>query len=116
MNKIIREYHQTTVRVPVGEHVKVQRVPSLHDVLRAVEVVTQIGMRDLTGPYRRGKIARARHIYCWVARRLSGKSFPMIGYYCGRRDHSTAMHSVGKVDAGRVAFEPELSRVLAVLR
>jgi len=108
-------YRSFVVRLPVGAATDSKPV-KLHDVLRAVESVTRIGMLDLKGPYRRGGIARARHIYYWVARRRTGKSFPQIGYYCGGRDHSTVMHGVDKVEGNRVAFEPELSHVLAVLR
>ena len=83
-------------------------------IIKLVSHVCQIGVANFKGRSRRAGAVRARHIYFYAARQL-GMSFTRIGIASGNRDHSTVLHGILKVDAGRDYYEPELSIVLAKL-
>jgi hypothetical protein len=91
----------------------VQGEPTLNSLLRAVSHETEIGFLDMISPRRARPIVRARMIYYALARRVTSKSLPAIGRMCGRRDHSTVLHGLGKVDRHASHFEPELSALIA---
>jgi chromosomal replication initiator protein len=93
-----------------------EKTLTLRMIKETVAGVTRASIHDLDGPYRRADLARARMIYYWVARRLTSKGMPLIGHYCGGRDHSTVSYGFLRVERDRLAFEPELSRVMAVLK
>lgn len=58
-----------------------------------------VGILDLESPRRAVKLVQARFLYYWMARKLTARSYPDIGRYCGGRDHSTVMHGIRKIDA-----------------
>lgn len=69
-------------------------------VRRVVETVAQFyGVRwmELCGVCRTQGLVRARHVAIYLARELTGKSFPIIGRAMGGRDHSTTMHGHGRI-------------------
>jgi len=49
-----------------------------------------------------------------LAKTLTGRSMPTIGYYLGRRNHVTVIHAIKKMERKLVA-DPELAAELAVL-
>lgn len=83
-----------------------------HDVLGVVASVTGMPRHDLTGPRRKRALVRARQIAFHACRRYTHLSSTQIGLLFGGRDHATVLHGVGRVDANRAAYEPELSIVL----
>ena len=89
--------------------------PSLHDILRAVSAVTKVPLYDLTGPRRERRYVRARFIYFYLARTLTSKSFPRIGYYCGRKDHSTVMHGLHQVKIHFADYAEKIATVRAAV-
>lgn len=84
--------------------------------LRASEILTLVTRAyhlehfDLTGPLRTAHIASARQIACYLLRRLTGYSYPMIGEIL-HRDHSTIIHAYNVV-AKQMAMMPERKRVI----
>lgn len=92
-----------------------QRRPLLREILRAVEAETGVGIKDLTSKSRRRHIVRARWLYFWCSRHVTGRSLPAIGRACGGRDHSTVLNGIRRINADPAAFEPGLSHVLARL-
>lgn len=88
--------------------------PTLRHIMLAVEKETGVPLEVLLSPSRRPKHVRARHMCFWLARRLTGRSFPTIGRIA-RRDHSTVMYACAKVTEKRHMFEPEISRLEAAL-
>ena len=50
----------------------------------------------------------------YLAKRLTGRSLPAIGYYVGGRDHTTVIHSIKKVEA-LLRADAELAAELADL-
>lgn len=60
---------------------------------------------DLTGPKRDKDIVVPRQIAMYLMRHELGLSFPKIASALGGRDHTTAMHSVSKIDGQMEANE-----------
>ncbi len=56
----------------------------------------------------------ARHITCWLADRYTLRSYPEIGRVLGRRDHTTVMYAVDRVDS-LMAKHPKIAREVAEL-
>ena len=71
----------------------------LDDIAFAVCGVYSIGKNEFTSPRRNPRIVEARQVFYWIAKRFTNFSFPQIGRFAGRRDHSTVMHGFRKVDA-----------------
>lgn len=73
----------------------------------------------MCGPERVASIARPRMIAMWLARKLTGLSYPKIGRDFGWRHHTTVMDACRRVDAwrlgARVDFLEEDSTVIDVL-
>jgi chromosomal replication initiator protein len=53
---------------------------------------------DITGTKRDKEIVVPRQIAMYIMRHELGLSFPKIASQVGGRDHTTAMHSVGKIE------------------
>ena len=70
----------------------------LDDIAFAVCGVYSIGKNEFTSPRRNPRIVEARQVFYWIAKRFTNFSFPQIGRFAGRRDHSTVMHGFRKVD------------------
>lgn len=49
--------------------------------------------KDIDGPNRERRIIRARYEAMYRVRKETSCSFPEIGYYFGRRDHSTVVYA-----------------------
>ena len=58
----------------------------------------QIKYEDLLGPKRDRDIVLPRQIAMYLLRNQLGLSYPKIAQELGRRDHTTAMHSVSKIE------------------
>lgn len=89
--------------------------PTLQHILLTVEELTGIHLDELLSPCRMLPVVRARHMYYWLARRLTKHSLTRIGLICAGKDHATVIHGIRKVDARRETFEPELSQLLSAL-
>lgn len=93
----------------------VQRKILLADVLREVAIATKVPVEWMKGDARWRHIVRARHIFAYVARNITGASWPALGRAINC-DHSTVHHGASKVASRTHDFEPELSQVLAAFR
>lgn len=83
-------------------------VVTIADVLREVSAHFSVRLRDLIRPRRYASIAFPRHVAMYLARELTGASFPMLGRHFGGRDHTTAIHGCRVIerrmrDDGRTA-------------
>ncbi|MBB4004461.1 helix-turn-helix domain-containing protein [Aurantimonas endophytica] len=68
--------------------------PTLRRTLLRIAAVFKLHPNDIVGGGRHRQVAFARHAFMYWARRLTGKSLPQIGRFCGDRDHTTVLHSV----------------------
>jgi len=78
--------------------VKVETIPMLEDLVEECSMLLRIGIKDIRGRSRMKHIANARHIIAYVLKR----TYPTIGYssigQAMRRDHSTMVHGVRRVE------------------
>jgi len=74
------------------------RCVTVADCIRSASRASGVIARDIMGAGRGVRLAKARHIAMWLARRYSGRSFPEIGRLMGGRDHTTVISGVRRVD------------------
>jgi hypothetical protein len=70
-------------------------------VLRIVVEHFGITKRDLISERRTAEIVKPRMIACWLMRNFTTMSLPTIGKKLGRRDHTTVLNAVRKINALR---------------
>lgn len=87
-------------RMTWAERVDVPRKGSLRmdDIARVCCGVWNITREEFNSSRRSVHIVAARQVFYWLARRYTSHSLPQIGIYCGRKDHSTVLHGVNKID------------------
>lgn len=66
--------------------------PTVAEVIDAAALACMVDRLELIGPRRDRHIARPRQIAMFLAREMTGQSFPEIARRLGGRDHTTAMH------------------------
>jgi hypothetical protein len=91
----------------------VDRAPKLKEILDAVSAVLRIGRLDLMSLRRAPHITQGRQIFYWFARYYTARSYPEIGLFCGKRDHSTVIHGVRKIDREFEALRPRMEAIAA---
>jgi len=67
-------------------------------IIAAVSEFYQISIQEMKSKKRKKEIARARQVAMYFLRIILDKPFKEIGDIFGGKDHSTVMHSVGKVE------------------
>ena len=88
---------------------------------RIIDLVAfNMGLRisDLIGKSRDPRFVRGRFAVCWLARRATSASFPIIGAALGGRDHTSAINAIGRAEEFRQrdpAFRMLTDRLLAEL-
>lgn len=77
---------------PTGE-----RRVKIEDIKRRVAEYYSTTTRDLESPSRKRDVVRPRQVAMWLARQLSGRSYPEIARRFGGRDHTTVIHGCEKI-------------------
>jgi len=72
---------------------------SIEGIQREVATYFDVRIHDLKGPKRLQAVARPRMIAMYLARKLTGASFPEIGSRFGGKDHSTVISAVNKIES-----------------
>jgi choline dehydrogenase-like flavoprotein len=67
--------------------------------------------QDLKSKTNRHAVAHPRQVAMYLAKKLTGMSFPQIGRVFGGKHHTTVMHSVNVVEQ-RMAREPEFHKAV----
>jgi chromosomal replication initiation ATPase DnaA len=83
-------------------------------ILRAVAAHYGVTPTDLTTKGRRAAIAEPRQVAIFLARQLTKFSLAQIAKPFGRRDHTTILYAVKKIERRR-RYDPERARVLGRL-
>jgi len=65
--------------------------PDLKTIRDRVLCLHQVSLPDFNSIRRYNDVALARQHFCYLARKLTSHSFPVIGKYMGR-DHTTVLH------------------------
>ena len=86
-------------------------------VLRLIVDHFGISKRDIISERRTAEVVRPRMIACWLMRNFTTMSLPMIGKKLGRRDHTTVLNAIRKIndlrarDADLRALTDELAAI-----
>jgi len=72
--------------------------PKLLEVKQIVCEYYDITKAQLEGEVRTAWPVRARHVFCYLARRYTIASSRQIGQFLGGRDHSTVVHAFQKIE------------------
>ncbi|HSX53079.1 MAG TPA: chromosomal replication initiator protein DnaA [Patescibacteria group bacterium] len=75
----------------------------------------QIPMEDILGPKRDKDIVVPRQVAMYILRSELHLSFPKIARELGRKDHTTAIHSVGKIEKESV-FDADIRSAIADIK
>jgi chromosomal replication initiator protein len=105
------------IREVIGEKAKEsRRTPvTVEAVQKAVASHFSVRIADLKGPRRHKGISRPRMIAMFLARELTGSSFPEIGLRFGGKDHSTVINACKRITA-LSDEDPELRSAVGHLR
>lgn len=68
------------------------------DIIHATAVFYGLTVAALKGSDRHAKVARARHVAMYAARKLTSESFTELGASFGGRDHTTVIAAVQKIE------------------
>ncbi|MEL6959544.1 MAG: chromosomal replication initiator protein DnaA [Pseudomonadota bacterium] len=71
---------------------------SIEEIQRKVSEHYDIRLSDMLGPKRTRSLARPRQVAMWLCKQLTTRSLPEIGRKFGKRDHTTIMHGIRKID------------------
>ena len=91
------------------------RKVTIEEIQRKVSEHYNIRQSDLIGPRRVRTIARPRQIAMYLAKQLTSRSLPEIGRHFGKRDHTTVMHAVRKIEELK-ALDSQIADDLELLR
>jgi chromosomal replication initiator protein len=72
--------------------------PSVEVIIRTVASACDVTPIDVRSRRRNKHIVLARHTGMWLTRRTTPLSYPAIGRAFGRRDHSSVMHAVRRIE------------------
>ncbi len=75
----------------------------------------QLGLEDILGPKRDKEIVVPRQIAMWLLRSELHLSFPKIARELGRKDHTTAIHSVDKIEK-EMSFDSEIKQAISEIK
>lgn len=70
----------------------------LRVIMRAVCEHQGVTVDEIASTCKIASLVHARHIFAYLARRLTNRSFPDIGKFLGGRDHSTQVYAIRKVE------------------
>jgi chromosomal replication initiator protein len=96
------------VLAPPPEH------PDPRQVQEAVAARVGLSVDDILSPTRSAPVARARQLAMYLTRELTDLSLPAIAQAFNRRDHTTVMHAIRKVESGALE-DASLSRAVEEL-
>ena len=88
---------------------------SIAAIITAVCAESGISEPDLVSPRRAADTVRARHVAMYLARHMTGASFPQIAAAFGDRDHTSVIYAVRRI-AGDLPGDPALSVRVDALR
>ena len=81
----------------IKNNVKPKKNISIKDVVRVISSFYNIEEGSIYEKTRRKEIVRARQVVMYILREDFNISYPMIGQKLGGKDHTTVIHSCGKI-------------------
>ena len=82
----------------ISSAAKVPKKTSVDQICGIVCEYYQVALKDIQGPRRQAELVKPRQVIMYLLKHEAGMTFPAIGRTIGGRDHTTAMHSVEKIE------------------
>ncbi|HJK87477.1 MAG TPA: chromosomal replication initiator protein DnaA [Candidatus Megaira endosymbiont of Hartmannula sinica] len=95
------------------------KVVTVEDIQKKVASRYNIKISDMTSTKRNRAVAWPRQIAMYLAKNLTSKSFAEIGSYFNKKDHTTIMHAVKKVEQTIVddkEVKDEINLIMNILK
>lgn len=77
--------------------------PPINFIIQQISARYKMPVNYLLSPRRVAPLVLVRHIGCWLAKNMTIKSLPEIGRRFGRRDHTSILHAVRRIEKMRAA-------------
>jgi chromosomal replication initiator protein len=71
---------------------------SIDTIKRMCAATFGVTLNDLVSHRRNAAMVRARYVAIYLARQLTPYSLPQIAFHFGKRDHTTIMYAISRVD------------------
>lgn len=110
----IEALHHRIARLERAVAVVVVTPPDIRRVLDVVAEAYGMTRHDLVGAGRTKPVVEPRHAAMWLARKLTNHSLPAIGRAIGRRDHTTVLSGIRRIQA-RASTNPDFAARLGAL-
>lgn len=94
----------------------VDGLPTLRSILNVVSSVYMVGVLDILSPRRASNVCEARQAFYWLCRNQTARSYPEIGLFCNKRDHSTIMHGIKKISRDYAKHAERLEKCCKLLK
>lgn len=97
---------KTLPPIPNKEIAEASKIAFPKIILNRIDLIQRVTLRefpdltlfDLKSIRREAKIVKARQIAMFIAKKMTSQSLPEIGRRFGRRDHTTVLHAVRKIE------------------
>lgn len=76
-----------------------ERIITIDDIQKKIAERYNIKVSDMSSPRRTRSVARPRQLAMYLAKILTPKSLADIGKKFGKKDHTTVMHAIKKIEA-----------------
>ncbi len=96
-----------------------ERIITIEDIQKKVAERYNIKVSDMSSPRRLRSIARPRQVAMYLAKVLTPKSLVDIGKKFGKKDHTTVMHAIKKVEElceSNIEFRDEVNILTRILQ
>ena len=91
------------------------RKVTIDEIIRKVTDHYGVNLTDMLSARRTRSIARPRQVAMYLSKKLTSKSLPEIGRRFGKRDHTTVIHAVKKIEELQ-SIDNQIAKDIGVLR
>ncbi len=86
------------VRHVLSEYTSSEDEDSIDELVEVVCREFGVTLKDIQGSSRIDKVSAARHTLMYLLKKIKGSSLKEIAKLCGRKDHTTVMHAIKKIE------------------
>ena len=91
------------------------RKVTIEEIIRKVTDQYGVNLTDMLSARRTRSIARPRQVAMYLSKKLTSKSLPEIGRRFGKRDHTTVIHAVKKIEELQ-SIDNQIAKDIEILR
>lgn len=117
ISDIMRKLGEPSVQLPsapVGFQEEAKRMVSFEELLEGVSKYYSVSVPDMLGASRVREIVVPRQIVMYLGKKFLRMSFVSLGESFSNRDHTTVMHSVGKIER-KIEEDAQLMREIRTI-